>query len=535
MARPSAYYSLLAAGESTVTTLFPQSPMTEKVTIMAETTNSPALVRTGIEGLDDILHGGLPPNRTYLVEGTPGSGKTTLATQYLLEGVRNGESCLLVTLSESEEEMRASSRSHGWSLDGIRIVEVIASEESLRPDARYTMFHPSEVELGETVRAVLAEAERSKPARLVFDSLSELRLLAQNPLRYRRQILALKQHFGRQKCTVLLIDDKTGEVGDVHLHSLAHGVISLERSSPEYGTMRRRLQIIKMRGSDFRAGYHDYVIRKGGLDVFPRLVAAEHKADYPRELVHSGLGPMDDLLGGGLARGTSTLLLGPAGTGKSTLASQYAAAAAKRGEGAALFLFDESIDTFVERSAGLGLDVSGLADAGRLILRQVDPAELSAGEFAHSVRRTVERENCRVIVIDSLNGYLNAMPSERHLMLHLHELLTYLGQQGVTTLLIMAQHGLVGKTFDVPVDTSYLADTVILMRYFEMFGEVRQAVSVIKKRTGRHEHTIREVHFEASRGIVVGEPIRNLQGVLSGSPIYVGRPGGTEGGDERPR
>ena len=485
-------------------------------------TTQRSLVRTGIEGLDHILHGGLVPNRLYLVEGDPGSGKTTLATQFLMEGARRGESCVLVTLSESEEEMRASAESHGWSLDGVRIVEVIPSEESLKPDARYTMFHPSEVELGETVKAVIAEAERTKPARLVFDSMSELRLLAQNPLRYRRQILALKQFFARQKCTVLFIDDKTGDMGDTHLHSIAHGVISMERHSPEYGTMRRRLQIIKMRGSDFRAGFHDYAIQKGGVEVFPRLIAAEHKRVYAREPVTSGLAPLDALLGGGLARGTSTLILGPAGTGKSSVATQFALAAAGRGEHAVLFLFDEAIETFLERSAALGMDAAGATQSGRLFLRQVDPAELSSGEFAHEVRKVVEAEQSRIVVIDSLNGYLNAMPSERHLTLHLHELLTYLGQQGVTTLLLMAQHGFVGASMSVPVDASYLADTVIVMRYFEAVGEVRQAISVIKKRTGRHERTIREVHFRGSEGLVIGDTVRDIHGILNGATAFVG-------------
>jgi circadian clock protein KaiC len=494
--------------------------------------SSTALVRTGVEGLDQVLLGGLVPNRLYLVEGDPGSGKTTLATQFLREGARLGETCLYVTLSESEEELRASAAAHGWSLDGIKVVEVIASEESLKPDARYTMYHPSEVELGETVKTVLAEAERTKPARLVFDSMSELRLLAQNPLRYRRQILALKQFFARQRCTVLFIDDKTGDMGDTHLHSIAHGVVSMERHSPDFGTMRRRLQVIKMRGSDFRAGFHDYAIRRGGVEVFPRLVAAEHKTRYAREAVKSGLESLDALLGGGLARGTSTLVLGPAGTGKSSIAAQYAVAAAARGEHAALFLFDEAVATHFERSGSLGMDVEGLAGAGCLSIRQVDPAELSSGEFARAVVRTVEREKSRVVVIDSLNGYLNAMPSERHLTLHLHELLTYLGQQGVTTLLIMAQHGLVGGGAQVPVDASYLADTVILMRYFEVVGEVRQAVSVIKKRTGRHERTIRELRFEAGKGISIGEPVRDFQGVLTGSPAFVGHRGGAGRADE---
>ncbi len=497
---------------------------------------NPKLVGTGVEGLDHILRGGLAPNRLYLVEGDPGSGKTTLATQFLMEGARLGDPCLFVTLSESEEELRASASSHGWSLEGVKIVEVIPSEANLKPDARYTMYHPSEVELGETVKAVLAEAERSKPSRLVFDSMSELRLLAQNPLRYRRQILALKQFFARQRCTVLFIDDKTGDMGDTHLHSIAHGVVSMERHSPEYGAMRRRLQVIKMRGRDFRAGFHDYAIRRGGVEVFPRLVAAEHKSRYAREPVQSGLGPLDALLCGGLARGTSTLLIGPAGSGKSSVATQYAVAAAGRGEHAALFLFDEAVETLLERSASLGMDVAGMAEAGRLAVRQVDPAELSSGEFAHAVRQTVEREKTRIVVIDSLNGYLNAMPSERHLTLHLHELLTYLGQQGVTTLLLMAQHGLVGDSVQVPIDASYLADTVILMRYFEAVGEVRQAISVIKKRTGRHERTIREVRFEGEKGIVIGEPVREFHGVLTGSPVYVGNGQGGRGrGDEPPR
>jgi circadian clock protein KaiC len=483
----------------------------------AEATNPP-LVGTGIEGLDHVLHGGLVPHRMYLVEGDPGSGKTTLALQFLAEGARLGESCLFVTLSESDEELRASARSHGWSLEGIKVIELIASEESLKPDSRYTMYHPSEVELGETIKKVLEEAERTKPVRMVFDSLSELRLLAQNPLRYRRQILVLKQFFSRQHCTVFFIDDKTGDVGDTHLHSIAHGVISLERHSPDFGTMRRRLQIVKLRGRDFRAGYHDYTIKRGGVEVFPRLVAAEHRVPFKREAIKSGLEPLDALLGGGLSRGTSTLLLGPAGTGKSTVANQYVMAAAARGEHAAMFLFDESVATLFERSEALGMDVESLVNAGRVGVRQVDPAELSPGEFVHAVRQTVEQDKCRLVVIDSLNGYLNAMPSERHLTLHLHELLTYLGQQGVTTLLLMAQHGLVGGSVNVPVDASYLADTVILMRYFEAVGEVRQAISVIKKRTGRHERTIREVHFESGKGVVIGEPVREFHGVLSGAP-----------------
>lgn len=481
-----------------------------------------ALVQTGVEGLDDVLHGGLVGGRLYLVEGHPGAGKTTLALQFLQEGVRLGQVAMFVTLSESAEELRASARSHGWSLDGIDILELIASEESLQPDARYRMFHPSEVELGETTKAVLAEADRRQPHRLVVDSLSEFRLLAESSLRYRRQILALKQHFTRRKCTVLFIDDRTGDAADRHLHSLAHGVISLERHPVDYGSIRQRLRVAKMRGRQFREGYHDFSIRPGGLVVFPRLVAAEHRADYLREMIPSGLAPLDAMLGGGLARGTSNLIMGPAGTGKSSLSTLYARSAALHGEHAALFLFDEAIATFRERSAGLGMDVDALIQSGRLSVRQVDPAELSPGEFSDSVRKAVVREKSRIVVIDSLSGYLNAMPNERHLALHLHELLTYLGQQGVTTLLLMTQHGLVGSAMQVPLDASYLADTVLLLRHFEAFGEVRQAISVIKKRTGRHEHTIRELRI-TSGGLQLGEPMREFQGVMSGIPEFVGK------------
>ncbi|HYQ90647.1 MAG TPA: ATPase domain-containing protein [Candidatus Competibacteraceae bacterium] len=495
--------------------------------------DSSTLLRTGIQGLDEVLCGGLVPNRLYLIEGNPGAGKTTLALQFLLAGARLGEQCLFVALSESEEELRDSVQSHGWTLDGLHILEIIASEEALNPDARYTMYHSSEVELIETTKAMLAEAERIQPTRLVFDSLSELRLLAENPLRYRRQILALKQHFSRQQCTVLFVDDRAGEARDMHLHSLAHGVLSLECETPEYGTMRRRLQVNKLRGRAFREGYHDVVIRHGGIEVFPRLVATEHPKTYARQTISSGLEALDTLLGGGLAKGTSTLILGAAGTGKSSLATQYAWTEAVRGEHAALFLFDETMATHLERSAGLGMDLVPLIETGRLSMRQVDPAELSPGEFAHNLRQVVDQNQTRLVVIDSLNGYLNAMPSERFLMLHLHELLTYLGQQGVTTLLLMAQHGLIGSSMQVPVDASYLTDTVLLLRYFEAFGKIRQGISVIKKRTGKHERTIRELYF--NQGITVGEPLQDFQGVLTGSPQFVGHGlNGANRSDERP-
>ncbi len=482
------------------------------------------LVPTGIEGLDEILCGGLIPHGLYLVDGDPGSGKTTLALQFMLEGVRRGERCMFVTLAEEERELRAAAESHGWSLEGIHIFEILASEESLKPDARLTMYHPSEVELAETTKAVLAEAARIKPDRMVLDSLSEFRMLAESPLRYRRQILALKRYFARQQTTLLFVDDTMGESPDMQLHSSAQGVISLGRQTPEFGSIRRQLQINKMRGRRFSEGYHDFVIRRGGLQVFPRLVAAEHKVPYAREAIKSGIGQLDALLGGGLAKGTSTLVIGAAGTGKSSLATQFAIAAAKRGEHPVVYLFDESVATSMERSAGFGMDVEGLIREGRMSVRQVDPAELSPGEFAHSMRTAVESENTQMVVIDSLNGYLNATPSERFLTLHIHELLTYLGQRGVTTLLLMTQHGMVGADVYVPLDASYLADAVISLRYFEAFGEVRQAISVIKKRTGRHERTIREMRFD--KGVTVGEPVRDFQGVLTGFPKFVGPIGG---------
>ena len=477
-------------------------------------------LNTGVSGLDDVLCGGLFRNRPYLIEGATGVGKTTLAMQYLLEGVRRGDTCMFVTLSESKEELQDAAVSHGWNLDGVHILEIIASEESLTPDSRYTMFHPSEVELAETTKLVLTEARRIKPNRIVFDSLSELRLLAEHPLRYRRQILALKQHFSRQHCTLVFVDDVTNEHGK-ELYSIVHGVISLDSLPVEFGVPRRRLLVRKVRGCSFREGFHDFVIRKGGLEVFPRLVAAEHKVSYARESVSSGLPQLDALLGGGLEKGTSTLVMGPSGSGKSVLATQYVHTAASRGERSAVFLFDESIATLVERSSGLGLDVQPLIDSDMMHARQIDPSQLSPGEFSHAVRQEVEN-GASIIVIDSLTGYLNAMPNDRLLKLHLHELLTYLGQRGVTTLVLETQHGFVQETDSL--DASYLSDTVLLLRYFEAFGEVRQAISVMKKRTGKHERTIRELKFD--NGITVGDPIVSFQGILSGTPAFVG--GGME-------
>ncbi len=484
----------------------------------------PGLVRTGIGGLDDVLGGGLTPNRLYLIEGDPGAGKTTLGLQVLLAGKERGESGMYVSLSETREELGAVARSHGWSLDGVSITELAPSEESLSPEAENTMFHPSELELGETTRLVLREVEQTRPRLVVFDSLSEMRLLAQNPLRYRRQILSLKQFFTGRQCTVLLLDDRTSDVSDLQLQSIAHGVLSLERRSPEYGVMQRRLQILKMRGKPFRPGYHDYAIAHGGLRVFPRLVAAEHREEFAAAQVKSGLAGLDALMDGGLDKGTSTLIMGPAGSGKSTLATQYAVAAAGRGERAALFLFEESRKTLLARSAGLGLDVRGHLAAGRLSVRQVDPGELSPGEFVALVRAEVEGRGASVVMIDSLNGYLNAMPEVRFLTLQLHELLTYLGQRGVTTLLVVAQHGLVGSSMQTPIDVSYLADSVLLLRFFEAAGRVRMALSVLKKRSGAHERTIREITF-GKDGITVGQPLEEFQGVLTGVPTYVGGAG----------
>jgi circadian clock protein KaiC len=481
-------------------------------------TTPAALQSTGIEGLDDVLQGGFSPARMYLVEGDPGSGKTTLALQFLMQGVANGEPGLYVTLSETESELRNSAASHGWDLTGIHILELIDSEESLNTDSRYTMFHPSEVELTQTTQAVLDEAGRVKPGRLVLDSLSSLRLLAQSGLRYRRQLLALKQFFAKAGCTVILIDDRTESTSIDELHTICHGVISLQRASREYGTLRRRMQILKMRGRVIREGFHDFMIKTGGIEVYPRLIAAEHRTEYGRESVSSGLEQLDSMLGGGLSRGTSNLFIGPAGTGKSSVASQYALHSAANGMQSLIYLFDESIATFMERSKGLGLRIAPLTDSGEILVRQVDPAEMTPGEFAHEIRKSVEEDGTKLVILDSLNGYLNAMPSENLLPLHLHELLAFLGQKGVTTIMVMAQHGLLGTETIAPVDMTYLADTVLLFRYFENRGEVRQALSVIKKRTGRHERWIRELKF-ADDGPKVGEPLTQFQGILAGSPL----------------
>ena len=474
---------------------------------------------TGIEGLDDILCGGLTPFRLYLVEGVPGSGKTTLAMQYLLEGARLGEKVLYVTLSETEEELRSMAKSHGWNMENVDIRELVPPEESLQPAEQYTMFHPAEVELSETTRTILTDVERLKPTRLIFDSLSELRLLAGDPLRYRRQLLALKQFFRGRRCTVLLLDDLTSAARDLQVQSIAHGVVVLEQLTPEYGSDRRRLRVLKHRGRRFRGGYHDYLIGTGGLTVFPRLVASEHRQKLAEDRMSSSIAGLDSLLGGGVERGTSTLIVGSAGTGKSSLAATFVAAAAARGQKSAMFLFDESINTLVSRMSGLGVDLQKLIDDGSVSIRQVDPAELTPGEFANSIRYEVEINEVAIVVIDSLNGYLNAMPGERYLTIHLHEMLMYLGERGVASLLIGAHQGVIGTQMLTPVDASYLADAVVMLRYFEAHGQVRQAISVMKKRGGAHERTIREFSLERG-GIHVGEPLREFRGVLTGVPVY---------------
>jgi circadian clock protein KaiC len=485
---------------------------------IAETDSSTVRSKTGIPGLDDIMNGGFIPHRLYLLEGNPGAGKTTLSLQFLREGIGMGEKCLYITLSETAEELTAGAESHGWSLDGIEIVELIADEKDLDSDSQMTMYHPSEVELNETTKRLLDAVERINPSRVVFDSLSEMRLLAQNSLRYRRQILALKQFFIGRRCTVLLLDDCTSDGADLQLHSIAHGVVSLEQHSPVYGAARRRLRVLKFRGTDYRGGFHDFAIRRGGLEVFPRLVASEHSEPFERERIKSGVTALDALLGGGPDRGTSTLFLGPAGSGKSTLAVQYAVAAAARGEHAVIFAFDESKATLEARTEALGIQLHEGLKAGQVQVLQVDPAEMSPGEFAFLVRQSVERDRARVVVIDSLNGYMNSMPEEQFLTAQLHELLMYLGRRGVTTLMVVAQHGMVGSNMQSPVDTSYLADSVILHRYFEYAGKVKKAISVVKKRSGAHEESIRELRFDGT-GIHLSEPLTQFRGILTGVPI----------------
>jgi circadian clock protein KaiC len=478
---------------------------------------------SGIEGLDNILVGGLPRNCFYLIQGDPGSGKTTLALQFLLEGLRRGEKVFYITLSETKDELLKVARSHGWSLDDIPVLDLSVIENLLRPEAQTTVFHPSEVQLTKVSRLLLDEVSKAQPLRIAFDSLSEFRLMSETPLRYRRQLLNLKQEFAKLESTVLLLDDKMDKTGigvDPHVLSLTHGVIAMEQLSPDYGTSRRRLRVSKLRAVKFREGFHDYIITTGGLRIFPRLIAAEHRAQFQHESVSSGIPELDTLLGGGLDRGTTTLVLGQAGTGKSSLALQYAAKMAAQGEHSMVFAFDETRSIILARAKALGFELENGIKSGVISMLQVDPAELSPGEIANRILRGVEA-GCKLVVIDSLNGYLNAMPGEKYLNNHLHELCGCLNQRGVVTILILALHGLVHAA-EAPVDLSYLSDTVVSLRYFEAFGEVRQALTVVKKRSGRHEKTIREFKLETGRGIRVGEPLREFQGVLTGAPAFLG-------------
>ncbi|THC42811.1 circadian clock protein KaiC [Massilia sp. Mn16-1_5] len=483
----------------------------------AEPTPQPRM-STGIAGLDDILGGGLTPQRIYLVEGSPGAGKTTLGLQFLLDGAARGERGLYITLSETADELRAVAATHGWSLDALALFE-LAGDEALDIDAQQSVFHPSEVELAETTRNVMNEVDQVKPLRVVFDSLSEMRLLAQNPLRYRRQILALKQFFASRSCTVLLLDDKTS-ASDQHLHSIAHGVISLEQIAKEFGKERRRVNIIKMRGIRFRGGYHDYVLETGGITMFPRLVAAEHLRDFTPQTRPTGSTGLDQLLGGGLVSGTNTLVVGPSGIGKTTLSARCLLSALGRGEKASFYLFDEGLGTFFARNNALGMDLRPYADSGQLRLTHIDPAELSPGEFAQMLRDAVELHGVGFIAIDSLNAYLQAMPGEQYLVLQMHELLSYLNQQGVTTVLVLGQHGLIGEVRS-DVDLSYLADTTVLLRFFESQGRLRRAITVIKSRTASHALTIHELQL-GQEGVRIGAPLEGFEGVLSGLPSYHG-------------
>jgi circadian clock protein KaiC len=475
-------------------------------------------IMTGVPGLDHVLAGGLPSEHVYLVQGDPGAGKTTLALQYLLEGRRAGERGLYIALGETKAELAEIAASHGWSLEGIDVFEL--NDGQAGAASNYTMFHPSEVELGETTKRVTEVVDAVKPSRLVFDSLSEMRLLARDALRYRRQILAFKQFFTGKGCTVLLLDDGTSEAGDLQLQSIAHGVVTMEHLSPEYGGERRRLRVVKLRGVAFRGGYHDFTIERGGVVVYPRLVASEHRERAKRDRVSSGVTGLDDLCGGGLDRGSSTLILGPAGAGKSTVALQFVLAAARRGERSTIFAFDEGSATLCARAAGLGMPLEEHMETGAVRVIQVDPAELAPSQFSNFVQREVAAGS-KVVVIDSLNGYLNAMPEERFLIIQMHELLSYLSQQGVVTIMTLAQHGLLGDRMATPVDLSYLADSALLLRYFEAGGKVHKAISMIKKRHGPHEKTIREFCMGAD-GVRVGRPLEAFRGVLTGVPIYDG-------------
>ena len=476
---------------------------------------------TGVSGLDDVLGGGLVKGHVYLLEGAPGTGKTTIALKYLMEGAKAGEKCLYITLSETENELREAAASHDWIIDqNIKVFELSPPESVLDVDRDQSLLYSSDLELGEATRSIVEAFERVKPSRVVLDSLSEIRLLSQSSLRYRRQILALKHYFARHSATVLLLDDLTSEATDKTVHSIVHGVVQLEELAPTYGAERRRLRVVKYRAQAFRGGYHDFTIRTGGVFVFPRLRSLEHKSGFERKQMTSGIAGLDAMLGGGIEQGSSTLVLGPAGAGKSIFALQFVSAAIQRGEKVAIFIFDEELGLLFDRARAIGFDLASYRDSGLLHIEQVDAAEMSPGEFTHRVRRRVDLAEAKTVLVDSLNGYQAAMPDEHALILQIHELLQYLNRQGANTFLTVAQHGLVGD-MKAPIDVTYLADNVVLLRYFEAMGQVRRAVSIIKKRAGRHEDTIRE--FRIGRGgITLGEPLRNFQGILRGVPTFTG-------------
>jgi circadian clock protein KaiC len=478
------------------------------------------LCSVGIKGFDEILRGGLPVNRLYLLQGEPGTGKTTVSLQFLLEGIRKGEPGLYITFSETKDEIHAVARSHGWDISHVHLLELSAIEEQLKPEAVNTVFHPAQVEMNQTTQILFNEVERTKPLRVVFDSVSEMRMLAETPLRYRRQMLSLKQFFSGKNCTVVLLDDLTASPTDLQVQSIVHGVINLQKLHPHFGNERRRLNIVKLRGVNFVGGHHDYSIEHGGVKIFPRILTSDRPATFERGMISSEIQGLDNLLGGGLDRGSSNLFMGPAGTGKSTLSIQYAYESAKRGEHACIFAFEESIHTLLARTNALGMDIQKYMDSGLLHVEKIDPAQLSPGEFADHIRTAVLENHTRVVVIDSLNGYIHAMPEETYLILQLHELLAYLGGQGVVSILVLAQQGLMGN-MTTPIDLTYLADTVLVTRYYEADATIKKAVSVIKKRGGFHESTIRDLKL-SSKGVEVGKPLVEFRGILTGVPMFAG-------------
>lgn len=483
-------------------------------------TTSYPLCGSGVAGLDEVLSGGFPRGHVYLIQGEPGTGKTTLGMQFLLEGARQLERVLYITFSETRQELSTIAESHGWDIGRVHLLELSAIEPQIRPESLNTLFHPAEIELNQITKIMLDEIERVKPLRVVFDSVSEMRMLSEVSSRFRRVMLALKQRLTQSEVTVLLLDDLTTSPRELQIQSIVHGVVYLQMVPMEFGTERRRVTITKMRGVRFRGGYHDMVIKKGGIEVFPRMVAGEHYRAFERGVISSGIDALDRLLGGGLDRGTSNLLMGPAGSGKSTIALQYAVAAAHRGEPVAVYSFEESVEVMLLRCDAIGLDVRGQMDRGNLAVTNIDTAEVSPGELTQRIRRSVEHEGVRMVVIDSLNGYIHAMPQEQSLLLQLHELLSYLNRQGVVTLIVLAQQGLMGP-MQTPVDVTYLADSTIITRYFEARGAVHKAISVVKKRSGPHEDTIRELNI-GDGGVRVGEPLEHFRGVMTGVPVYTG-------------